>query len=545
MSVVVHRTRAILCAILLVAASGHASAQETKEIPWLEETFTGTLVEEDVRNVLRRVLTANAGMQAIFKPGVKAEITLQFTNMPLQAVFNQLIEENELDYSFNPATNTVTIFKKARVAAAPPVREFITPRAVPIDVIHRALQNFGMSVENVIYNTATNTVAISGPPNEVAEIRRLIEQLDKNALELLARKREAEQQAQEQQRIAAEQRQLAEQRAQEQRRIAAEQRRLAEQQALEAERLAVERELEEKRLTEQRALETQRVEEERRRGEQRRAFEARLLDEFLNQEVKIIRLRFAGVGATTKTFQGQTFSVPGIGETIEKILGVPGAAVSVVAGGRTESQALAEAAFLERLGDAAKPVISIDERTNSVIVRGSPKAIEEVEKIIRQLDTPLRMIEIETVIVRASKTAIEELGVAFRGTFQKTRGTVSRSFAIDSGTSGVQADADTLGVDALSLLPVNLVGGLDGSFFIRAGRAFLEVQLSALAQDNRVEVIASPRVITLDNVAARVTKAQNVFITTQASGDTAETLTEIKTGITLDITPSIVPADIA
>lgn len=485
MGIVIHRTRAILCAILLVVAFGHAAAQQTKEIPWQGESFTGTLVGADIRNVLRRLLATNGGIQAIFKPGVEAEVTQKFENTPLQAVFNQLIEENELEYSFDSAANTVTIFpKKGPGAVVKSVREFMMPRAVTIDVIRQVLQNFGMSVENVIYDALTNTISISGPPGEVAEIRRLIDQLDNNAV----------------------------------------------------------KRLEQRRLIGESELNIQRAEEERKREEQRSTFEARLIKEILNKQVKIIRLRHASVGATNKTFQGKTFSVPGIGETIEKILGAPTAAISVAAGGQADSRSLAEAVFLTQLSAAARPVISIDQRTNSVIVRGSPKAIEEVEKIVRQLDRPLRMIKIDVIIVKAEKTVVEELGVAYRGSLQVTQG---NSVAIDSGTAGTQAGLATAATDAITLLPVAAIGGLDGAFFIRSGQAFLEVQLAALAQDNRIEVIASTSVVTLDNVSASVTRASNVFIRTESSGDSPATLTEIKTGLTLKITPSIAPADMS
>jgi len=80
------------------------------------------------------------------------------------------------------------------------------------------------------------------------------------------------------------------------------------------------------------------------------------------------------------------------------------------------------------------------------------------------------------------------------------------------------------------------------SFIIRGGEAFLQAELVALAQNNRLHVVSSPRVVTLDNVTARVTQARNIFLQTQASGDSGQVLQEVETGLELSILPSIIPS---
>jgi type IV pilus assembly protein PilQ len=83
------------------------------------------------------------------------------------------------------------------------------------------------------------------------------------------------------------------------------------------------------------------------------------------------------------------------------------------------------------------------------------------------------------------------------------------------------------------------------SFFVVGGAAFLQAQVSAFAEKNRAQTIASPRVVTLDNVTARVTAATNLFVQTVASGDSGATIQQIEAGLELDILPSIVPSDVA
>jgi type IV pilus assembly protein PilQ len=53
-----------------------------------------------------------------------------------------------------------------------------------------------------------------------------------------------------------------------------------------------------------------------------------------------------------------------------------------------------------------RPSISIDQRTNSVIVRGTPEQIAAVEAVVEQLDQPVKMVEIEVIIATA------QIGVA-------------------------------------------------------------------------------------------------------------------------------------
>ena len=81
--------------------------------------------------------------------------------------------------------------------------------------------------------------------------------------------------------------------------------------------------------------------------------------------------------------------------------------------------------------------ISIDQRTNSVIVRGSIDEIDAIEKIVQELDQPLWMIEIEVLIANAEIGIAEELGIRWRGSQTGSNGD-PKSGAIDTGTSGGQ-----------------------------------------------------------------------------------------------------------
>jgi type II secretory pathway component GspD/PulD (secretin) len=493
-------------------------AQGKPQLPWAQgRTLEYNAVNQDLKLLLRSIIRADGGFNIIIKPEVKGEVTVQFRKVPVAAAFNQVIEENNLDYTYAVREKTVTVFPRSGGRSL--IRAFVTPAVAKFGAIQRALRTHGLGTDGLAFDASSNTVSIFGELGRVKDISDLIKQLDAAELQRLKLRQDKASKKEEQ----------------------ATQSRLAYAARVKAD------------------ADKGKADAERRKAEFQQKLYARMLD----FKVKVIRLRFASVSATDKKFQNKSFTVPGIEDTLQKILGLvpPGqqqsgnaSAANTLArqtglyfsgmasgggsGGGAENPAY-EAALM---AGALKPVISVDQRTNSVIVRGTDQAIAGVEKIIKQLDQPLRMIEVEVAIVKADSNVTEELGVAWRARLQRNG---RESSAIDSGTSGGQSDDTTSGLNALSLLPAQTAGRTVASFFVVGGAAFLQAQVSAFAEKNRAQTIASPRVVTLDNVTARVTAATNLFVQTVASGDSGATIQQIEAGLELDILPSIVPSDVA
>jgi len=251
-------------------------------------------------------------------------------------------------------------------------------------------------------------------------------------------------------------------------------------------------------------------------------------------EVKVIRLRFADVGPTTKQFQGKTVNIPGIEDTLKSILGL---------------------GDKEKAANSGEPRISIDQRTNAVVVQGTPQDVAQVEAMVRELDRPLQMVEIEVVIATADVGVAKQIGLNWRAS-QLNVGGSPNSLAIDTGVGGTRiangtgADAfSTNGFDALSLLPSRISpDAILGSFVVRGAEAALQTQLQLLESQDRARILSAPRLVTLDNITARITRSQNIYVQVDTRGDTGSSqggvgLEQIQTGLTLEITPSIVPAD--
>ena len=91
-------------------------------------------------------------------------------------------------------------------------------------------------------------------------------------------------------------------------------------------------------------------------------------------------------------------------------------------------------------------------------------------------------------------------------------------------------------------------GQTTAAFVVKGAEGALQAQLQALASKDRARILSAPRLVTLDNITARITRSQNIFVQVdtrgaQGGGLGGVGLQEIQTGLTLEITPSIVPAE--
>src|SRR3954469_23154672 len=100
---------ASLLVFWLASASGGAFAQAGPPIPWDKSlTITRTSSEEDIKNVLRSLLQAN-GLSVIFSPDVQGTISFRLEKVPIASAFDELVQEHNLTYTYNPNSKTVNV----------------------------------------------------------------------------------------------------------------------------------------------------------------------------------------------------------------------------------------------------------------------------------------------------------------------------------------------------------------------------------------------------------------------------------------------------
>jgi type IV pilus assembly protein PilQ len=235
------------------------------------------------------------------------------------------------------------------------------------------------------------------------------------------------------------------------------------------------------------------------------------------------------------------------------------------AGGGAPGTAAA-AQFLSKRGSAF-----VDPRTNILFVTDIASRLEEVRRVIRQIDTSVRQVLIEARIVIADDTFSRQLGIRFG---QQTGATLfGRRYALGSGGSlatqpVVSLSGGTGGTVTRTTetqTPFELASGLatpgysnDPQLNINlpvanpAGQLALtlinlgsgnliNLELSALEADNRGKVVSSPRVITGDNQKAHIEQGTEIPYVTPGSANSPATVSFKKAVLALDVTPQITP----
>ena len=200
----------------------------------------------------------------------------------------------------------------------------------------------------------------------------------------------------------------------------------------------------------------------------------------------------------------------------------------------------------------------VDARTNTLIVRETTKRLEEVKKLIRKLDVPVRQVMIEARVVIADNSFTQNLGVKFGAAKQNADIGGGKSFAV--GGTGTRGNTVTgagnatpllvdLGVSALSATPP----GALGMTLARGADYVLNLELQALQIEGKGEIVSNPRVMTMDRCTAVMKQGVEIPVTTSsatgsagggtAGGASTVPTTEYKDAVLeLNVTPQITPS---
>jgi type IV pilus assembly protein PilQ len=200
--------------------------------------------------------------------------------------------------------------------------------------------------------------------------------------------------------------------------------------------------------------------------------------------------------------------------------------------------------------------LSIDERTNTLLVQDTAENLAEIRRLVQTLDVPVRQVLIEARIVVVSDTFERDLGAQFGVTSAQTNGSNGLLAVTGNGTG-----ADTMVQSALSnlssKLPVTPVSvpalanrymvntpaaNTNGSIGISllGGSYLVDLALSAAENEGKSETISSPRVITANQKQAVI--LQGTEIPYQESASSGATTTQFKNAVlSLKVTPLITP----
>ncbi len=190
---------------------------------------------------------------------------------------------------------------------------------------------------------------------------------------------------------------------------------------------------------------------------------------------------------------------------------------------------------------SARGSVSVDERTNTLLIRDTATSIEDIKRMVTILDIPVRQVVIEARMVTVKDNMNEELGIRWGATNTDGESTTSGTLTgVDTARGGaVPSLTDRLNVN----LPVASPAGTIAFQVARlANGTILDLELSALEKENKGEVIASPRITTANQKEAYI--EQGVEIPYQEAASSGATSTQFKKAVlSLTVTPHITPDD--
>lgn len=193
---------------------------------------------------------------------------------------------------------------------------------------------------------------------------------------------------------------------------------------------------------------------------------------------------------------------------------------------RALSFAYADVTELQKAAEkqlSPKGSLSVDKRTNRLLVRDIPAVLDSLEHWVEQMDLPVAQVELAAHIVTINEKSLRELGVKW-----------NLAEAQNAGTPG---QITTLGADVSVAAATSHVGFNIG----RINGRLLDLELSALEQKQQLEIIASPRLLASHMQPASIKQGSEIPYQV-SSGESGATSVEFKEAVLgMEVTPVVLP----
>jgi len=184
--------------------------------------------------------------------------------------------------------------------------------------------------------------------------------------------------------------------------------------------------------------------------------------------------------------------------------------------------------------------ITVDERTNNIIAYQTQVRLDELRRIVAQLDIPVRQVMIEARIVEANVDYDKSLGVRWGGSIQN-KGNWNSS-GVTTGEKG-SSTIGTPGSTSTNSPFVDLGAAANTSGIGIAyitDNVLLDLELTAMEKTGNGEIVSQPKVVTSDKETAKILKGTEIpYQEASSSGATSVSFKEAS--LSLEVTPQITP----
>ena len=190
--------------------------------------------------------------------------------------------------------------------------------------------------------------------------------------------------------------------------------------------------------------------------------------------------------------------------------------------------------------DGFSPIkITEEKTTRSVIVRGKTADLDEVDKLIKEIDVRTKQVLIEAFIVEANSDFERALGTRLGGYYNRkgriiggVQGASTGDGPINSGTAGLGAATD-------NITDFGAAGATSGIGILKkTGSAVLKAEITALESLGLGKTISNPKVFTLDNQVATITQGEEIPYASSSSEGSDTSFKEA--ALKMTVTPSII-----
>lgn len=193
------------------------------------------------------------------------------------------------------------------------------------------------------------------------------------------------------------------------------------------------------------------------------------------------------------------------------------------------------------LKDDMRGSVIFDDRTNSLIVTLTQERIDELRRIVTQLDIPVRQVMIEARIVEANVDYDKSLGVRWGGNIGSGNWNAwgkNGNLELGEETDGVQQIDIPFNTPFVDMGVNGSTSGIGIGFI--TNNTVLDLQLSAMEKSGSGEVVSQPKVVTSDKETAKILKGTEVpYQEASSSGATSTSFKEA--ALSLEVTPQITP----
>ena len=186
--------------------------------------------------------------------------------------------------------------------------------------------------------------------------------------------------------------------------------------------------------------------------------------------------------------------------------------------------------------------VSVDERTNTLLVKDTADVIDHIKDMIKVLDVAVKQVVIEARMVTVTDGVEDALGIRW-GVTDVSNNNLRTSGTLDALVN--QSNGDDIGSERYNVnLPAAPSSGTAASIAFQVAKladgSLLDLELSALENENKAEIISSPRVTTANQKEALIEQGYEIPYNESASSG-ATTISFKKAVLSLKVTPQITP----